>query len=142
MTPTIPAREDPGVYPLTSGLSIQWRNKGRIIVFTWSSISRENIDGFAEVYRAIIARWPMQEPFHQLNDLRFEGFSFTPYLRNTVGQVIKESLQLGIKGRVANVMRPGIFTRVVQLFLHATPFDQGVRAEIFTDFDKAIAWLE
>ncbi len=141
MTPTIPAREDPGVYPVTPGLSLQWQQNGKILVFTWTSVSRETVDTFAQVYRAILATWPVQEPFNQLNDLRFEGFSFTPYLRSTVQQVIKESMKRGIRGRVANLVRPGIIMRIVRFFLLATTFTPGVRAEIFTDRDRAMIWL-
>jgi hypothetical protein len=141
MTPTIPAREDPGICPITPGLSLQWQQNGKILVFTWTDVSRETVDTFAQVYRAIIATWPIQESFDQLNDLRFEGFSFTPYLRSTVQQVIRESIRLGIKARVANLVRPGIIMSIVRFFLLATSLSPGVRAEIFTDFDSAMAWL-
>lgn len=142
MTPTIPTRGDSGVFPITTGLSMEWQKEGRVVVFTWTSISRETIDIFAQVYRAIIADWPAQQPFNQMNDLRFEGFSFTPYLRHTVQQVINEAQKRGLKGRVANLMLPGLIMRIVQFFLRATVFAPGVRAEIFADFDKAMTWLE
>jgi len=142
MLPTIPERHQTGIYPITTGLSMEWQREGRILVFTWRSISRETIDDFAKTYRAIVATWPDQEPFHQLNDLRFKGFTFTPYLRHTIQQVISESSKRGIKGRVANVMLPDMFMRVVQFFLRNTSFDPDVKAEIFADFDKALDWLD
>ena len=141
MASAIPTRKDTGIYSIATGLSMEWQRNGSVLVFTWKNIHRETIDAFVEVYRAIIAEWPVQEPLNQVNDLRFEGFSFTPYLRNTVQQVIRESSKLGIKGRVANVMLPGLFMRIVQFFLRAIAFDPGVRAEIFADFDKAMTWV-
>jgi len=141
ITSQLPARPDLGAYPIALGVSIEWRFNGKLLVFIWTSINRDTIDGFAQAYRAILSTWDPNEPLNQLNDLRFEGFNFTPYLRHTVQQVIKESLQRGIKGRVANLVLPGLSMRVVQFFLHALSFAPGVKAEIFTVSDKAVAWL-
>ena len=142
MTTKLPTRQETGVFPISDGLSIEWKNNGRIIIFTWTSISRETIDEFANAYAAIIKQWPVEEPFNQLNDLRFKGFNFTPYLRNTVQTVIRDAGKIGIYGRVANLLSPDLGMRIVQFFLRAMSFDPGVRADIFSNYDKAIHWLE
>ena len=138
----IPPRSDSNVYTITPGLTLQWLHDGRVLVYTWTSISRQTVDIFSQVYMEILDTWPIKEPLYQLNDLRFEGFSFTPYLRNAVQQVIRESLKRGMTGRVANVMQPGLFMRGVQFFLRATALGPGVRAEIFANYVEAINWLD
>ena len=142
MTRSIPSREQIGIFPLGDGLTMEWQKNGRIVVFVWHSVSRETVDIFAEAYRTILRNWPTQEPLLQLNDLRFAGFAFTPYLRNIVQQVIKEALALGISGRVANVMTAGLTMRIVQLFLRVAVVDPRAPAQIFADVDKAIIWLD
>ncbi|MBX3080322.1 MAG: hypothetical protein KF716_01730 [Anaerolineae bacterium] len=141
MSSQLPSKTDIGAYPIASGLSLEWLYNGRVLIFTWTSINRETIDAFAEAYRTLLSTWDASEPFHQLNDLRFEGFNFTPYLRHAVQQVISESLQRGVHGCVANVVQPGLSMRVVQFFLHALSFMPNNKAELFTDYDKAVAWL-
>jgi len=138
---TIPSRQEVGVHALSNGLSMEWRENGRILVFTWRDINRDTVDAYAEAYRAALAQWPINEPFLHLNNISFPGFSFTPYLRTTVQQVIKEALGMGVKGRVANVMISGITTRLVQIFLRATAMGPGVQSQVFFDPEKAYAWL-
>jgi hypothetical protein len=138
---TIPSRQETGIHTLASGLSMEWKEQGRIFAFTWRNINRETVDTYAQVYRAITEQWPIKEPLLHFNDINFPGFSFTPYLRHQVQLSIKEALKLGIHGRVANVMADGISTRLVQLFLRATAMGPGVQSQVFFHSDKAYAWL-
>ena len=136
----LPDRQSSEASELAPGLSMQWKQEGRVLTFTLNTTFRPTIDIWRRACGRIVTDWNPAEPL--LVFLDFSGMKATmlPHLRSRIGEII--DLREDVSGRLAMVMPEVFFANAVRLFMTGSLRSSKLERRVFHDMDSAWLWLE
>lgn len=125
---------------LEHGVTREWLDEGRIVVFRTSSSSRAASDVWGEAVMATVKAWPNGQPFLALYDFRKLGL--TPYNREVslrVGNSVPDHFQ----GRFALLVGRDVLGHAIRLFgtRELGRVMPQLRGNYFYDEAEALTWL-
>lgn len=117
-----------------SGLIVE--TTGDLLVYTFSDISRDTLDEWADHYAAYLHQ--QERPFRVLMDVSAEHLSFSPYFRSSSQRMIDAYGH--IPGRMAVLSHNKLITSVVDLYMRMQR-QKRFQVAFFTDRQAALKWL-
>ena len=137
---SLPPRTQTEPVEIGNGVACHWMADGKVLVFKLSSSARITIDSWIAGMEEAITHWSPDEPAMLLHDVA--TLPLTPYMRQQSEALIKRHADK-LWGRVAVVLRPGVFTNVIRFFAEreASKLNPRMTRRIFTSREAAIEWL-
>lgn len=134
----LPVKTSTGIHPLSPHVTLEWLDTGRMVVLTLKDNSRTAVADWAAIIQAVATDWDTNKPYLALYDL--SGIEITPYYRER-GLDISDAVQ-HLSGRYAVVLDDGGSMSTMRLYFKMAIEKRSAReGKIFTDRDKALAWL-
>lgn len=125
---------------LEHGVSREWLDEGRVVVFRTANSSRAAADVWAEAVMATVTAWPSDQPFLALYDFRQLGL--TPYNRE-VSLRVANSIPDHFQGRFALLVGRDVLGHAIRLFgtRELGRVMPQLRGNYFYDESEALTWL-
>lgn len=138
----IPDRHNTGIHDLGKGVSLEWVDKGKILMLTLPNINRATIDCYIETCIEIARCWPAEERVRVLHDVSHKDIALTPYLRQGLEKAQAVLVELDLQGVSAVVTQRG-FIKSIMIQLGKALYKQApnIETHYFHNRDKALAWL-
>ena len=138
----LPARDSSGEYELGHGVTIEWLDNGRMVVFRLSQASRDAIDRYMVAKLALIRNWNPREPLAFISDGSHPDLAMTPYMRAKLPEIGAALRIYGIKSYAAVVIRKGVVGSLIRTFANRFYRKAGdMELAYFSTCADALDWL-
>ena len=124
------------------GITRSFIDDGRIVlVETEGDMSRNAINTWASLLVLTMQEWPTERPLAILHDLTHPAQGLTPFARERTADVVKARPD-GLVVYNAVLLPPTFIKQIIGMFLRIPLLQKdGQYMKVFSDKDKAIAWL-
>ena len=125
---------------LSSEVSVQWIDGGRILVNRFLSARPETYDVWEAWFMNVLKAWPPDRPVCQLYDLSSPQFTITLYIGTKIRQLSHQYGRAGGFSAIVHAKRS--FNPILFNLSQMIPPPTGRVREYFTDYDEAVKWLQ
>jgi hypothetical protein len=118
-----------------------WMDKGRIVCYTITSVSRAAIDVWADSSLALIMEWPADQPYLAIHD--FSEATLTPYVRKRAEDIVSQ-IPKHFTGRSAVIMPRSFINQLIRLFVTVDLVNRNrvVDRQVFFRIEEASQWVK
>lgn len=145
MVTNVSNQKQVGKQVITKGLTREWLNDGRIVVFTLENPSRDVVENYIRANLELMheAEDSKQELVIVMHDISDPNMSLTPLLRDRLNDIAQKIKEGNVQYRSAVVMQKSAVGFIFSLF--GNMFNRKAKNTIqqfFTSREDALNWLQ
>ncbi|MCC7210078.1 MAG: hypothetical protein IT323_22435 [Anaerolineae bacterium] len=129
----------PDLEQLDHGVSVEWIEGRRIVVFYTPHSSRPAVQTLFDRAEAVLHAWPADRPFLAILDFAEDKLGATSYARERGQKLIQ--MRPDIKLAIAMLTSPSVIAQFMQVIAHARQRENRLLSILFSR-DEAVGWLK